>query len=631
MLTLSGITYRIGGRTLIDEASAQIADGWKVGLIGRNGTGKSTLLDLIRGELALDGGEIALSRGARIGFVAQEAPAGATTPLEMVLSADEERHRLMAEAEHAHDAERVADIHDRLAAIGAHSAEARAAGILAGLGFDHVAQQQPLSSFSGGWRMRVALAGVLFAEPEILLLDEPTNHLDLEASLWLSDFLRRYRQTLLLVSHDRQFLDEVVDHILHLGERTLTMYSGGYEDFARARRENLARQQALAARQQDERQRLQAFIDRFRAKATKARQAQSRVKALARLEPISLSAEEPPVRLAFPQPAELAPPLVSLYRVSVGYTPDRPVLRNLDLRLDPDDRIALLGANGNGKSTFARLLAGRLEPMTGEITRSRRFACGYFAQHQIEELDPGATPYEHLARLMPKAVPETIRARLARFGFDVDKVFVKAQNLSGGEKARLNFALMSVDAPPLLILDEPTNHLDLEAREALVAAINEFSGAVVIVSHDWHLLSLVAEQLWLVADGTVKPFEGDLEDYRRMILAPAAAADPETSKAASKLRRENRRAAAGRRRELGPLRKQLKDAERALGTVSARKATLDRRIADPATYAADSSDVASLLREQAALAAELREAEARWLAAAAAIEEADAEEEPRSR
>ncbi|HEY3916193.1 MAG TPA: ABC-F family ATP-binding cassette domain-containing protein [Stellaceae bacterium] len=627
MLTLAGITYRIAGRTLIDDASAQIAASWKVGLIGRNGTGKSTLLDLIRGERALDGGMIAIPRGARIGYVAQEAPGGETTPLQAVLAADDERQRLLAEAEQAEDAARVAEIHERLVAIGAHSAGARAAGILAGLGFDHDAQQRPLSSFSGGWRMRVALAGVLFAEPELLLLDEPTNHLDLEASLWLAEFLRRYRQTLLLVSHDRQFLDDVVDHILHLGERKLTLYSGGYEDFARARRENLARQQALAARQADERERLQVFIDRFRAKATKARQAQSRMKALARLEPISLSAEEPPVHFAFPEPPELAPPLVSLYQVSTGYAPEKPVLHRLDLRLDPDDRIALLGANGNGKSTFARLLAGRLAPFSGEIHRARRFACGYFAQHQIEELDPAASAYAHLARLMPKAVPETVRARLARFGFDEDKVFVAAQNLSGGEKARLNFALMSVDAPPLLILDEPTNHLDLEAREALVAAINDFAGAVVIVSHDWHLLSLVAERLWLVADGTVKAFDGDLEDYRRMVLTPAAD-ETEAAKAAANLRRETRRAAADRRRELEPLRRQLKDAERVVGDLSARKAALDRRIADPATYAG-AGDVAGLLRDQAALAAALDEAEARWLAAATAIEEADTGQELR--
>jgi ATP-binding cassette subfamily F protein 3 len=623
MLSLVDVTYRIGGKTLLENTSAQINAGWKVALVGRNGAGKSTLLELIRGTLQTDGGTVLLPKDMRIGLVAQEAPGGETTPLAAVLAADEERARLLAAADAESDGADTAEIHDRLHAIDAHGAPARAATILHGLGFDHEAQQQPLGQFSGGWRMRVALAGVLFAEPELLLLDEPTNHLDLEASLWLSDFLRRYRKTLLLVSHDRQFLDEVVDHILHLGERKLTMYSGGYEDFARARRENLARQQALAARQLGERERLQAFIDRFRAKATKARQAQSRMKALARLEPISLSAEEPPVRLAFPEPPELAPPLVSLYQVSTGYDPDKPVLHHLDLRLDPDDRIALLGANGNGKSTFARLLAGRLAPFSGEITRSRRFGCGYFAQHQIEELDPAASAYQHLARLMPKAVPETIRARLARFGFDVDKVFVKAQNLSGGEKARLNFALMSVNTPSLLILDEPTNHLDLEAREALVTAINEFSGAVVIVSHDWHLLSLTTDRLWLVANGTVTPFDGDLEDYRRMILAPAAAADPEANKAATKLRRENRRAAAERRREIEPLRRRLKDAERAVADLNTRKAALDRQIADPATYAG--GEVASLLREQAALGAALGEAEARWLAAAEAIEEAQAE------
>ena len=610
---------------LLDFETAQVADGWKVGLIGRNGTGKSTLLDLIRGELSLDGGEIALPRDAHIGFVAQEAPAGSTTPLEMVLEADEERHQLMAEAEHAEDADRVAEIHDRLATIDAHSAEARAAGILAGLGFDHEAQQRPLSSFSGGWRMRVALAAALFAEPELLLLDEPTNHLDLEASLWLAEFLRRYRKTLLLVSHDRQFLDDVVDHILHLGERKLTLYSGGYEDFARARRENLARQQAMASRQDDERKKLQAFIDRFRAKATKARQAQSRVKALARMEPISLSEEEPPVTLAFPEPAELAPPLISLYNVSTGYEAEKPILHHLDLRIDPDDRIALLGANGNGKSTFAKLLAGRLQLQSGEMTRARRFGCGFFAQHQIEELDPGATAYDHLARLMPKALPEALRARLARFGFGVDKVFVKAENLSGGEKARLNFALMSVEAPPLLILDEPTNHLDLEAREALVAAINDFPGAVVLVSHDWHLLSLTADRLWLVGDGTVKPYDGDLEDYRRMILAPTSSSgDPETNKANSKQRRENRKAAAGRRRELEPLRRQLKDAEKAVADITKRKEALDQRIADPKTYAG-TGDVAALMREQATLAETLSAAEIRWLAAAEAIENAEAE------
>ena len=623
MLTIAGLTYRIAGRTLIEDASAQIAAGWKVGLVGRNGTGKTTLLDLIRGAHQADDGEITLPQGARIGFLAQEAPGGDGSPLDLVLAADEERTRLLMAVEREQDGAQAAELHERLDAIDALAAPARAAAILAGLGFDHAAQHQPMTSFSGGWRMRVALAAALFAAPDLLLLDEPTNHLDLEASLWLADFLRRYRKTLLLVSHDRQFLDEVVDHILHLGERKLTLYSGGYEAFIRARRETLARQQALAVRQELEHKRLQAFIDRFRAKATKARQAQSRVKALAKLEPISLAEDEAPIRFAFPEPKELAPPLITIDRASVGYEPDKPVLRQLDLRLDPEDRIALLGANGNGKSTFARLLAGRLQPFAGEIRRAPRLASGYFAQHQIDELRPEATSFDHLAERLPDATPEQLRARLARFGFDEDKVFVKARDLSGGEKARLTFALITVAAPPLLILDEPTNHLDLEAREALVAAINEFAGAVVLISHDWHLLSLVADQLWLVAGGTVRPFDGDLEDYRRMILAPAPSPSAEPGKAAGDARREARRAAAERRRELGPLRRQLRAAEQAVSELSARKIALEQQLADPATYHHEGTDVAGLLREQAGLDAALGAAEARWLEAAQAIEAAE--------
>jgi ATP-binding cassette, subfamily F, member 3 len=622
MLTLSGLTYRIAGRTLLDEASVQIPDGWKVGLVGRNGTGKSTLLDLIRGVLHADSGEITLPRGTRIGFVAQEAPGGTASPLETVLAADEERAALLQEAEHAADPARAAEIQERLASIDAHAAPARAAVILAGLGFDHAAQLRPMTSFSGGWRMRVALAAALFAEPDLLLLDEPTNHLDLEAALWLAEFLRRYRKTLLLVSHDRQFLDDVVDHIVHLADQKLTLYSGDYEAFLRARRESLARRQALAQRQEGERKRLQAFIDRFRAKATKARQAQSRVKALARLEPIEVASDEAPIRFAFPEPPELAPPLVTLDRVAVGYEPDKPVLRGLDLRLDPDDRIALLGANGNGKTTFARLLAGRLQPFSGEIRRAPRWRCGYFAQHQIDELEPEATPFDHLTRLMPKATPEAVRARLARFGFGVDKVFVRARDLSGGEKARLTFALITVDAPPLLILDEPTNHLDLEARDALIAAINEFAGAVVLISHDWHLLSLAADRLWLVAEGTVKPYDGDLDDYRRLVLAPKAADAPEAGNGEAKARREARRAAATQRRALEPLRRSLQAAERAVSELGARKAALDQRLADPATYESDGAALAALMREQASLAAALVDAEARWLEAAQAIEAA---------
>src|SRR5713101_2150437 len=605
MLTISDITYRIGGRTLLEGASVQINAGWKVGLIGRNGTGKSTLLDLMRGVLQPDGGEIALQKSARIGFLAQEAPGGDETPLAA-----------------AHDLH-AAEIHDRLNAIDAHGAPARAAGILAGLGFDHTAQRQPLSSFSGGWRMRVALAAALFAEPDLLLLDEPTNHLDLEAALWLGEFLRRYRRTLVLVSHDRRFIDEIADHVLHLAERRLTLYSGGYEAFLRARRETLARQQALAAKQEAQRKHLQSFVDRFRAKATKASQAQSRLKMLARLEPVALAAAEPPVRFDFPDPGELAPPLLTLDGVAVGYAPGEPVLRRLDLRLDPDDRIALLGANGNGKSTLARLIAGRLAPMAGHVARAPRLRCGFFAQHQIEELDPAGSAFDHLARLMPKASAEAVRARLARFGFGEEQVFVRASDLSGGEKARLNFALITHEAPPLLLLDEPTNHLDIEAREALVAALNDFAGAVVIISHDWHLLSLTADRLWLVAEGTARPWDGDLDDYRRYLLETRPAEEARQNGAAVHAKREARRAAAGRRQALGPLRRALRKAEAELAAVTGRKTALDRRVADPGTYAEGGAALQDLLREQAGAAQALAEAEARWLAAAEAIERAE--------
>jgi ATP-binding cassette, subfamily F, member 3 len=623
MLTISGLTYRIAGRTLLEDASTQVNAGWKVGLVGRNGTGKSTLLDLIRGALQPDAGEIRLQQGVRLGFLAQEAPGGDRTPLEIVLAAAAERTRLLAEAEATAEGARAAEIHERLLAIGAHAAPARAAVILAGLGFDHADQQRPMASFSGGWRMRVALAAALFAEPDLLLLDEPTNHLDLEAALWLGEFLRRFRGTLILVSHDRQFIDDVADHVLHLGERRLTLYSGGYETFLRTRRETLARQQALAQKQETERRHLQAFVDRFRAKASKASQAQSRLKMLARLEPVTLAETEPAIRFEFPEPPKLAPPLLTLDGVAVGYEPGKPVLRRLDLRLDPDDRIALLGANGNGKSTLARLIAGRLAPLAGEVHRAPRLSCGYFAQHQIEELDPEKSAFDHLARLMPKAPAERVRARLARFGFGEDQVFVRARELSGGEKARLNFALITHHAPALLILDEPTNHLDIEAREALVAALGDFPGAVMIISHDWHLLSLTADRLWLVADGTARSWEGDLGDYRRSLLEAERPSPEADACGADSAKRDARRLAAERRQALAPLKRTLREAEQRLAAVAAEKAALDRELGDPSTYGAGDRPIAELLRAQAEAARSLAAAEAQWLAAAEALERAE--------
>jgi ATP-binding cassette, subfamily F, member 3 len=620
MLTISGLTYRIGGRALLNEASAQIPAGGKVGLVGRNGAGKSTLLDLIRGALQPDAGDIQMPRGHRLGFLAQEAPSGERNPLDTVLAADTERAALLAELDHGAAPLRIAEIEARLDEIGARAAPARAARILAGLGLDAAMQERPLSELSGGWRMRVALAAVLFAEPDLLLLDEPTNHLDLEAALWLERFLRRYRHSFILVSHDRQLLNAATTTTLHLDNGKLALYSGGFDAFLRARREAAARQAALAQRQQRERERLQRFIDRFRYKASKARQAQSRVKALARLEPVALIADMAPVTLRLPQPAGLSPPLISLDRVSTGYVPDKPILSRLDLRLDPDDRIALLGANGNGKTTFARLLAGRLEPFSGQMIRAPKLACGFFAQHQIEDMRPAESAFDHLAALMPENPPEMVRARLGGFGFSQDKAFVPVGELSGGERARLNLALVTYDAPGLLILDEPTNHLDMETREALVAALAEYSGAVVLVSHDWHLVELVADRLWLVDGGTVRSFEDDLEAYRRRLLERDEPAEsPASGSVAVNSRRAGRREAAERRRALEPLRQKARSAEEMAARLAAEQQALDRTLAEPGAFG-EGAALADALKRRAELERRIAEAEAEWFEAATELE-----------
>ena len=520
MLHLNDVTLRIGGRLLLERASVHLPAGQRAGLVGANGSGKTSLLRLILGELTPDAGEVRLRRHARVGWVAQEAPGGERTPRQAVLEADQERARLLRAADAAVEPHAIAEIQTRLADIGAHAAPARASAILAGLGFDEQAQQQPLASFSGGWRMRVALAAVLFAEPDLLLLDEPTNHLDLEASLWLEDYLRRYPKTLLLVSHDRDLLNRVPERIVHLDQRKLAAYTGGYDAFERVRREKLALQAKERARLEARRRHMQAFVDRFRYKATKARQAQSRLKAIAKLEPIPAVIEAPHVTLRFPQPEVPAPPLITLERAAAGYG-DHVVLDRLDLRLDPDDRIALVGANGNGKSTFAKLLAGELAPLSGEVIRAPKLRVGYFAQHQIEALRPQDSALQHLARRLPAEREERLRTRLGGFGLTQDKADLPAGALSGGEKARLTFALISAAAPQLLLLDEPTNHLDIDSRDALTLAINDFAGAVLLISHDPHLIELTADRLWLVAGGRVRPFDGDVEDYRRALLEPA--------------------------------------------------------------------------------------------------------------
>ncbi len=627
MLLIKDLTYRIAGRTLLDNVSLSLPAGHHAGLIGRNGTGKSTLLKLIAGTLQADGGEIGLPANTRIGMLAQEAPDGPESLLETVLAADTERARLLAEAETAHDPHRIGEIHTRLADIEAHRAPARAAAILAGLGFDTAQQAQPCRDFSGGWRMRVALAAVLFAVPDLLLLDEPTNHLDLESTLWLENFLVNYPRTLLLVSHDRNLLNKVVDKIIHLEDNKLTLYTGGYDRFEQTRAERLAQVAAAASKQAAQRRHMQAFVDRFRYKASKARQAQSRLKALAKMQPIVAVSERRTETFDFPTPEELAPPLIVLDEVDVGYAPDRPVLRKLDLRLDMDDRIALLGANGNGKSTMVKLLAGRLAPLAGSMRRSPKLKVGYFAQHQQDELDLTATPLQLMQRLRPLGNDESRRAQLARFGIGVGKADTRVAQLSGGEKARLLFALMTHEKPHVLLLDEPTNHLDVDAREALVQALNDYEGAVVLVSHDPHLIELTADRLWLVAEGRCQGYEGDLEDYRRLLLDQRRERGRERggNRAEPISRKEKRRAAAETRAATTHLRKAAETAERQVRALEARRGSFEQRLADPKVYGGPTRDLMELQVKLAEVKKQIAAAEEQWLSAQAALESGDAE------
>ncbi len=614
MLVLEKVTLRLGGRLLLENASMRLAAGQRMALVGRNGTGKTSLLRLIAGELAPDAGEIRLRRGVRVGRVAQEAPGGEITPLEAVLASDRERSRLLARAAAAREAMEIAEVHERLADIGAEAAPARAARILRGLGFAEEELERPLREFSGGWRMRVALAALLFLEPDLLLLDEPTNHLDLEAAAWLEEHLRRYPRTLLLVSHDRDLLNRVPDRICHLEGGRLTLYVGGYDRFVETRAERLLGLARLRERQEARRRRIQAFVDRFRAKASKARQAQSRLKLLARMAPVEEIVSEPEVHFSFPAGRIPPPPLLTMDRVSVGYD-GRAVLSGLDLRIDPDDRIALLGANGNGKSTFAALVAGRLTPLSGTLVAAQGLRVGFFAQHQIEDLDPDADAVTHLARLLPEETETRLRARLGRFGLVREKAETPARHLSGGEKTRLCLARMTARDPQLLVLDEPTNHLDVDSREALVAALNAFPGAILLISHDRHLVELVCDRLWLVARGRVAPYEGDLEDYRRSLLETREERRRRRPAATESTRPRPR----DRRVALAPLRRRARDAERRVEDLTGRRRTLVARLADPEIYA-DGAEVAALRRELEALEREIEEAEAVWLEAEEAIE-----------
>jgi ATP-binding cassette subfamily F protein 3 len=634
MLHINELTYRIEGRIIFDRAAAGIPAGHKVGLVGRNGAGKTTLLRLIAGELAPDDGGISVPRATRIGWVAQEAPGGPSSLIDFVLAADRERARLLAEAETAEDPARIADIHQRLVDIGAYAAPAKAARILAGLGFDAAAQQRACAELSGGWRTRVALAAVLFTEPDLLLLDEPTNYLDLEGTLWLEDYLRDYPHTVLIVSHDRDLLNRAVTSILHLAQGRLTLYGGGYDQFEETRREKQQLDLKLKKKQEDERRRIEAFIVRFKAKASKATQAQSRMKALARMQPIAEEIEERVAPFALPNPAKaFASPLVRLEGAAVGYTPDAPVLRGLDLRLDADDRVGLLGANGNGKSTFAKLVAGRMTAMAGRRYASDKITVGFFAQHQMEDLPPRLTPYDHMVRLMPDGTEAQRRARLGALGFGIDKADTRAEKLSGGEKARLLLALAAFHGPHLLILDEPTNHLDVDAREALVRALNEYEGAVILISHDRHLVDACADRLWIVRGGTVRSYAGDMATYRAECLAerggePVAARGGGAAQANGPARlspQEARRLAAEARAALAPLKNKVAKAEAEIERLARQIAAIDASLADAALYAKDAARAQALARERGALERARAAAEDAWLAASEAYETAQAQ------
>ncbi|MEX0276313.1 MAG: ABC-F family ATP-binding cassette domain-containing protein [Ruegeria sp.] len=614
MLRIEDITYAVEGRPLFDGASATIPDGHKVGLVGRNGTGKTTLFRLIRGELALESGNIVLPKRARIGGVAQEAPSSDVSLINTVLAADTERNALMAEADSAEDPARIAEIQTRLADIDAWSAEARAASILKGLGFDDEDQQKPCSDFSGGWRMRVALAAVLFSQPDLLLLDEPTNYLDLEGALWLESYLAKYPHTVIIISHDRGLLNRAVGSILHLEDRKLTYYAVPYDKFAERRAERLAQAESENAKAKARIAHLQSFVDRFRYKASKAVQAQSRLKMIERIQLVSTPQEAALRAFSFPEPEELSPPIIQIEGGVTGYG-ETEVLRRLNLRIDQDDRIALLGKNGQGKSTLSKLLSDRLPLMAGKMTRSKKLRIGYFAQHQVDELHVDETPLDHLRRLRPDEAPGKWRSRLAGFGLNADQAETLVGRLSGGQKARLSLLIATIDAPHMLILDEPTNHLDIESREALVEALTTYTGAVVLVSHDMHLLSLVADRLWLVSDGTVKPYDGDLEAYRAMLLArdKPVKAKPQTAKP----KRPSRDAMLA-------LRADLRKCEDRIEKLTDMHEKLSAKLADPALYEDDRiNDLETWNRKFAEVVEAMNKAEALWVAAAERLENAE--------
>ncbi|MEI7599802.1 MAG: ABC-F family ATP-binding cassette domain-containing protein [Aestuariivirga sp.] len=612
MLHINGLTYRIGGRLLLEDASVAVPEGHKVGIVGRNGVGKSTLFRLILGEIPLESGSVTLPRNARIGTVAQEAPGGPESLLETVMAGDTELMALTAEAETATDPHRIAEIQIRLADIDAHSAEARAAILLTGLGFTEEQQQGPCSALSGGWRMRVALAAALFAKPDVLLLDEPTNYLDLEGSIWLKSFIRDYPHTIVLISHDRDLLNEAVSYILHLDRGKLTLYQGNYDSFERQRRESQALTVKLRKKQEEQRDHMMAFVERFRYKASKARQAQSRLKALSKLEPIAELVEDRVAPFFFPNPEKaIAPPLVKWDKVSVGYAENKPVLRNITLRLDPDDRVALLGSNGNGKSTFAKLLCGKLEAMAGEMKAPARLTVGYFAQHQLDEVSPERTPYSYFAELMPDQPESKRRAKLGAYGFGAQLADSRCETLSGGEKARLLFALAAFHAPHILVLDEPTNHLDVDSREALIMAINDYEGAVILISHDRHIIETCVDELWLVNDGTVTRFDGDMDDYTRLVLERSR----QNRRASRSVKAAQPEQRAAPKPVAAPVQKVADKLDRKMDDLRGKIDILDKALGDHEIFAREPKKAADFGKLRTKLAAELEDLENQWLEA----------------
>ena len=618
MLHINDLTYRLGDRLLFDSATVALPPQGRVGFVGRNGTGKTTLFRMILGELAGESGSVTIGLHMKIGAVAQEAPGGDDSLLDVVLQADVERASLLKEAETASDPHRIAEIQIRLADIEAHSAPSRAASVLNGLGFDSEAQQRPCSSFSGGWRMRVALAAVLFIEPDLLLLDEPTNYLDLEGTLWLMDYLAHYPHMALVISHDRDLLNQSVDHIMHLEQGKLSLYRGGYDQFERQRAEKQALQLKLKKKQEDERRHLQAFVDRFKAKASKASQAQSRVKRLEKLAPIATITDQDVLPFDMPSPERpLAPPIIAMEDVSTGYG-DTTILKKLNLVIADDDRIGLLGSNGNGKSTFAKLVAGKLQAMGGALRRSSKLKVGYFAQHQLDELSDSGTPYAHVAGRMPDGTEARIRARCARMGFTGAKADTPITRLSGGEKARLMMGLAAFEGPHLLILDEPTNHLDIDSRLALMEAINDYEGAVILISHDRFLIESCADRLWLVNKGTVSTFDGDIDQYRQVLLDNQNPSSPDKTKTTQQSQTPPQKS----KPDLAGLRKKVAAAATKMEKFQSLLDKIDVALSDPDAFIKETDKATQLSSQRRDVETALSVAENEWLEASEALESA---------